>query len=203
MIIGLTGGIASGKSTISLILKELGAYIIDVDEVGRNVVQKGEKAYNEIVQYFGDQIVMANGEINRKILGRIVFSNEEELKMLNSITHPQIIAKVKEIIEQHRSNGNEVIVVDAAILIEMGLNSICDSVWLVTVDKKTQLQRLMERDRFSYDDAQNRINAQFSDDKKSQYSDVIIDNTKSLEELKACLKQLWDNTVKRGEVVDQ
>lgn len=203
MIIGLTGGIASGKSTISLILEELGAYIIDVDEVGRNVVQKGEKAYNEIVQYFGDQIVMANGEINRKILGRIVFSNEEELKMLNSITHPQIIAKVKEIIEQHRSNGNEVIVVDAAILIEMGLNSICDSVWLVTVDKKTQLQRLMERDRFSYDDAQNRINAQFSDDKKSQYSDVIIDNTKSLEELKACLKQLWDNTVKRGEVVDQ
>ena len=203
MIIGLTGGIASGKSTISLILKELGAFIIDVDDVGRNVVQKGEKAYNEIVQYFGDQILMNSGEINRKALGRIVFSDEEELKMLNSITHPQIIAKVKEIIEQHRSNENEVIVVDAAILIEMGLNSICDSVWLVTVDKKTQLQRLMERDRFSYDDAQNRINAQFSDDKKSQYSDVIIDNTKSLEELKACLKQLWDNTVKRGEVIDQ
>ena len=202
MIIGLTGGIASGKSTISLILKELGAYIIDVDEVGRNVVQKGEKAYNEIVQYFGGQILMANGEINRKALGRIVFSDEEKLKMLNSMTHPQIIAKVKEIIEQNKSNGSEVIVVDAAILIEMGLNSVCDSVWLVTVDKKTQLQRLVERDRFSYNEAQNRINAQFSDEKKSQHSDVIIDNTKSLEELKEYIKQLWDNTIQRGEVVD-
>lgn len=206
MIVGLTGGIASGKSTVSSILKDLGAYIIDVDEVGRNVVQKGEKAYNEIVQYFGDQILMSSGEINRKALGHIVFSHSEKLKKLNSITHPQIIAKVKETIVQKRSEGREIIVVDAAILIEMGLNSLCDSVWLVSVDKATQLKRLMERDRLSIADAQNRINAQFSDEEKSRYSDVIIDNTKSLEVLKQEIKELWNNTiskVKRGETVEQ
>ncbi|WP_408614651.1 dephospho-CoA kinase [Lutispora saccharofermentans] len=206
MIIGLTGGIASGKSTVSSILKQFGAYIIDVDEVGRSVVQKGEKAYNEIVQYFGDEILLPRGEINRKALGHIVFSDGEKLRKLNSITHPHIIAKVKEIIEEFRSDGADVIVIDAAILIEMGLNSLCDSVWLVSVDKQTQLHRLIERDRFSYEDAKNRINAQFSDEKKAEHSDVIIYNTKGLEELKEEIKQLWNtalSTVKRGETVDQ
>lgn len=206
MIVGLTGGIASGKSTVSSILKDLGAYIIDVDEVGRNVVQKGEKAYNEIVQYFGDKILMANGEINRKALGHIVFSDSEKLKKLNSITHPKIIDKVKETIDQKRSEGREVIVVDAAILIEMGLNLLCDSVWLVSVDKDIRLQRLMDRDRLSENDALNRIKAQFSDEEKSRYSDVIIDNAKGLEVLKQEIMELWNNTirmVKRGEAVEQ
>lgn len=195
MVIGLTGGIASGKSTVSSLLKELGAYIIDVDEVGRNVVEKGEKAYNEIVDYFGKEILLPDGEINRKALGRIVFSDSSKLNKLNSITHPHIIDRVKEIISMCKAKGIEIIVVDAAILIEMGLYSMCDTIWLVSVDKDTQLHRLMERDRYSYEEANNRIMAQLSDEKKSRYADLIIDNNGSLDELKEEVKSQWNRIV--------
>lgn len=204
MVIGLTGGIASGKSTVSSLLKGLGAYIIDVDEVGRDVVEIGEKAYNEIVDYFGNEILLPDGEINRKALGHIVFSDKNKLNKLNSITHPHIIDRVKEVIAECKSKGIKVIVVDAAILIEMGLHTLCDIVWLVRVDRNTQLHRLMERDNYSYEEASNRIKAQFSDEKKSQFADVIIDNTGSLEELEAEVKRQWSIIIsecQRGEIV--
>lgn len=202
MVIGLTGGIASGKSTISSMLKELGASIVDADLIARSVVQKGEKAYNEIVQYFGEKILMPNGEINRKKLGHIVFSDHAKLEKLSSITHPQIINKIKEKVEEYRSEGAKVIVIDAAILIESGLNSYCDSIWLVSVDKEIQLSRLMERDKFAYIDALNRINAQYSIEEKVQFADVIIDNSKPIEEVKKKIKELWNIIIQRGEAVE-
>ena len=202
MVIGLTGGIASGKSTISSMLKELGASIVDADLIARSVVQKGEKAYNEIVQYFGEKILMPNGEINRKKLGHIVFSDHAKLEKLSSITHPQIINKIKEKVEEYRSEGAKVIVIDAAILIESGLNSYCDSIWLVSVDKEIQLSRLMERDKFAYIDALNRINAQYSIEEKVQFADVIIDNSKPIEEVKKKIKELWNIIIQRGESVE-
>jgi len=205
MVIGLTGGIASGKSTVSSLLKGLGAYIIDVDEVGRGVVEKGEKAYNEIVDYFGEEILLPDGEINRKALGHIVFSDSNKLKKLNSITHPHIIDRVKEIIRRCKAEGIEIVVVDAAILIEMGLHTVCDTIWLVSVDREIQLQRLMERDKYSYEEANNRIMAQLSDEKKSQYADVIIVNNGNLDELTEEVKKQWNKIatdIKRGEIVD-
>lgn len=202
MVIGLTGGIASGKSTISSILKELGAYIVDADIIARSVVQKGEKAYNEIVQHFGRKILMANGEINRKKLGHIVFSDSEKLKLLNQITHPEIIGRIKDKVEEYKDIGAKVIVIDAAILIEVGLEWYCDSIWLVSVDKETQIRRLMERDKFAYSDALNRINSQYTNERKSQFADVIIDNNKPIEEVKKKVKELWNIIIQRGEAVE-
>ena len=202
MVIGLTGGIASGKSTISSILKELGAYIVDADIIARSVVQKDEKAYNEIVQNFGKEILMSNGEINRKKLGHMVFSDSEKLELLNHITHPEIIKRVKKKVEEYKHIGAKVIVIDAAILIEVGLDSYCDSIWLVTVDLETQIRRLMERDKCAYMDALNRINSQYTNEKKSQFADVIIDNNKPIKEVETKVKELWNIIIQRGEAVE-
>ncbi len=199
MVIGITGGIASGKSTISLLLKKLGASIIDVDLIGREVVQKGEKAYNEIVKYFGEDILLLNGEINRKKLGDMVFSDKEKLHVLNGITHPEIIRRVVDKIKELKENGAHVIVIDAAILFEMGLDKYCDSIWLIHIDKETQLNRLMERDRFVYLDAMNRIKSQYENEDKFGLADVIINNNKPLEVIEKEIKELWNNTIRGKE----
>ena len=199
MVIGLTGGIASGKSTVSAKLKELGAAIIDADILARGVVSKGEIAYNRIVQCFGENILLPSGEINRKRLGSIVFSNKEKLALLNSITHPEIINRVKDTIKELKAKGTKVIVVDAAILIEMGLHKYVDSVWLVVVDRETQVKRLIERDKFDYRDAENRINSQFTNEVRKKYADVIIDNNKPIEEVGKKIEELWNNIISGGE----
>lgn len=194
-VIGLTGGIASGKSTVSSIIRELGADIIDVDIIARNVVRKGEIAYNKIVQSFGEDILLPSGEINRKKLGSIVFADKGKLDLLNSITHPEIARTIKEQLDGLRQKGIGTAVVDAAILIEMGLQGLVDSVWLVIVNRETQIKRLIERDKFAYADAINRINAQFTNEEKSKYADVIIDNNKSLEEVRSTVTELWNKFV--------
>jgi len=199
MVIGLTGGIASGKSTVSAKLKELGAAIIDVDILARGVVSKGEIAYNRIVQCFGENILLPSGEINRKRLGSVVFSDKEKLALLNSITHPEIISRVKAEIQELKVAGNKVIVVDAAILIEMGLHKYVDSVWVVIVEKETQIKRLIERDKFDYKDSENRIKSQFTNEVRKKYADVIIDNNKPIEEVGKKLEDLWNNIISRGE----
>jgi dephospho-CoA kinase len=199
MVIGLTGGIASGKSTVSAKLKELGAAIIDVDILARGVVSKGEIAYNRIVQCFGENILLPSGEINRKRLGGIVFSNKEKLALLNSITHPEIIDRVKEEIQKRKAEGIKVIVVDAAILIEMGLHKYVDSVWVVIVDRDTQIKRLIERDKFDYKDSENRIDSQFTNEVRKKYADVIIDNNKPIDEVGKKLEELWNNIISGGE----
>lgn len=199
MIIGLTGGIASGKSTVSAKLKELGAAIVDVDVLARGVVSKGEIAYNRIVQSFGEDILLPSGEINRKKLGGIVFADKEKLKLLNNITHPEIIDRVKKKTEELKSSGEKVIVVDAAILIEMGLYKYVDSVWLVIVNRETQIKRLIERDRFDYKDAMNRIGSQFTNEERIKYADVIIDNNRPIEEVGRKIEKLWNNIIFGGE----
>ncbi|MFZ5352983.1 MAG: dephospho-CoA kinase [Bacillota bacterium] len=197
-VIGLTGGIASGKSTVSSMLKKFGAIIIDVDEIARKVVSKGEIAYNKIIESYGREILLSNGEINRKKLGSIVFSDKGKLELLNKITHPEIIESVKKEIELLRDQGCKVAVVDAAILIEMGLNKYVDYVWLVVVDKETQIQRLIERDRLTSLEALNRINSQFTNQQRMDYADVIIDNNKPIEEVEDIVTNLWNN-ISRGD----
>ena len=193
MVIGLTGGIASGKSTVSAKLKELGAAVIDADLLARDVVRKGEIAYNKIVQCFGADILLPGGDIDRKKLGDIVFSDKEKLELLNSITHPEIINRMKERIQELKAEGAKVIVVDAAILIEMGLHKYVDSVWVLSVDRETQLKRLVERDKYDYREAENRINSQFTNEVRKKYADVVIDNSKPIEEVEKRLEELWNN----------
>lgn len=199
MVIGLTGGIACGKSTVSAKLKELGAAVIDADLLARDVVRKGEIAYNKIVHCFGEDILLPRGEIDRKKLGSIVFSDKEKLELLNSITHPEIISRLKEKIRELKSEGVKVIVVDAAILIEVGLHKYVDSVWVVTVDRETQVKRLINRDKFDYREAENRINSQFTNEVREKYADVIIDNSKPIEEVGKKLEELWNNIISGGE----
>lgn len=199
IVIGLTGGIASGKSTISNMLRELGAAVIDVDIVGRDVVSQGGNAYNRIIESFGSDILMSNGEINRKKLGNIVFSDEEKLKLLNEITHPAIIENVNNIIEGYKKQHKRAVVIDAAILIEMGLNKYVDCVWLVSVDRETQLKRVMERDKFSSTDAWNRINAQMSNEDRLKYADAVIDTTQSVDIVSSRVKELW-YSLQSGEI---
>ena len=193
MVIGLTGGIASGKSTVSAKLKELGAAVIDADLLARDVVRKGEIAYNKIVQCFGEDILLPGGDIDRKKLGNIVFSDKEKLALLNSITHPEIINRMKERIQELKAERAKVIVVNAAILIEMGLHKYVDSVWVLSVDRETQLKRLVERDKFNYREAENRINSQFTNEVRKKYADVVIDNSKPIEEVEKRLEELWNN----------
>lgn len=204
MIIGLTGGIASGKSTVSSILQTLGANIIDADLVARDIVKRGEKAYNEIVQHFGKEILLENGEINRKKLGSIVFSDKEELKILESITHQEIFMRIEEEIGYLKSNNVKVIIIDAAILIESSLYTICDTIWLVVVDNKVQIDRLMKRDNLTYDEALNRIRSQYTNEEKEVFADIIIDNDKSMNELKKEIELLWGRLAyQRGEIVEK
>ncbi|MDI3478237.1 MAG: dephospho-CoA kinase [Thermoanaerobacterium sp.] len=191
-VIGLTGGIASGKSTVSSILRSLGAFIIDADVVSREIMIKGTKTYNILVNEFGKEILRKDGEIDRKKLGNLVFADKQKLNRLNEITHPEIIRRIKEIIEEERKNGKEkAIVLDAALLIEMRLFNMVDEVWLVVVDKKTQIRRLMKRDNLNYNDALNRIKSQMSIEDKMKYADFIINNCKDFNAIKKQVELLW------------
>ncbi|MGB9678730.1 MAG: dephospho-CoA kinase [Thermoanaerobacteraceae bacterium] len=191
-VIGLTGGIGSGKSTVSKILKRLGAVIIDADIVSREIMSKGNVAYNMIVKYFNEDILLADGEINRKKLGNLVFADKESLKKLNDITHPEIIKKIKEKIKEERLKSHQkAIILDAALLIEMEMHKLVDEVWLVVVDSKTQIKRVMERDKITYEDAVNRIKSQMPLEDKMKYADFIINNCKDFKAIEKQVNLFW------------
>ena len=195
MLIGLTGGIASGKSLVAGELKRLGAHLIDADEIAREVVKTGLPAYNEIVKEFGEKILNPDKTINRKELGRIVFSNPELRKRLEQITHPRIRKKIEaEISAIKAKNPKAVIVVDAALLIEGGLYKKMDKVIVVYADEKTQIKRLTERDGLAIEDAKNRISAQMPLKEKKKYADFVIENVegKSREEVKEEVKKIFE-----------
>ena len=196
-VVGLTGGIGSGKSTVSGILAKLGAKIIDADLVSREIMEKGKEAYNEIVDCFGKEILDKEGNIDRKKLGSIVFSDKEKLKRLNEITHPKIIDKIKKMIEEEKDK-NKVIVIDAALLIETGLYKLVDEVWLVVVDIDTQIKRVMERDGFSCEEALKRIKSQMPLEEKIKYADFIINNSKDLRKTEEQVRLLWQRFDRRS-----
>lgn len=190
MIIGLTGGIASGKSTVSNYLAELGAIIIDADKIAHEIMEKGKTAYWQVIEAFGREILAENGEIDRSRLGKIVFNNLEKKKILEEITHPQVIREMREKIEEYRAE-NKVIVLDVPLLFEAGLDSMVDEIWVVYVDRGTQLQRLMARDGLSYEEANKRIQAQMSLEKKRDLADFVINNKGNIEDLKRQVLLKW------------
>ena len=194
MLIGLTGGIASGKSLVAEELKRLGAYLIDADEIAREVVKTGLPTYNEIVKEFGEKILNPDKTINRKELGRIVFSNTELRKRLERITHPRIQEKIDKYIKEIKGrNPDAIIVVDAALLIEAGLYKKMEKVIVVYADEKTQIERLMERDGFTMDAAKNRLSAQMPLTEKRRYADFVIENVegKNKEKIKDEVKAIF------------
>jgi dephospho-CoA kinase len=191
-IVGLTGGIASGKSTVSLILSRLGAIIIDADKISRAIVSKGSPALDEIKSIFGDEMLLENGELNRRKLAELVFNDEAALKRLNQITHPRIISEIeKEIYLNSLNFPDSVIIIDAALLIEMNMIQLVDEVWLVSVPLELQKHRLKRRDNLSSAEVERRIAAQMSREDKLRYADYVIDNTGKLEDLEEQVKLLW------------
>lgn len=196
LVIGLTGGIASGKSTVSGILREWGVKIIDADMVAREIVEPGTNTYKELVENFGREILYPDGTVNRKKLGQIVFNDFQKLNVLNKITHPPLLKEIKNRIEKIRESGTDaVLVLDAALLIEMEMTSWVDQVWLVVVDTETQIARVMERDKLTRDEALRRINAQMPLEQKLPYAHVIINNTRTTEEMRAQLQRIWQEKV--------
>ncbi len=189
MIIGLTGGIASGKSTVSSYLTELRAAVIDSDMIAHDVL-KDPFAYNRIIKKFGRGILDDDAEIDRSYLGGIVFNNTDKRKELEKITHPLIISKIHKEIEGYLKK-NRIIILDAPLLFEANLDKIVDQTWVVYVDKKTQIQRLMARNKLSLAEAESRIELQLSLEKKRSKADIVIDNMGSIEALKADVLKLW------------
>jgi dephospho-CoA kinase len=195
VIIGLTGGIASGKSTVANMLKVLGIPVIDADEEARLAVEKGEEAYEKIVSFFGKDILLPDGSIDRKKLGNIIFPDAEKRKVLNSIVHPAVRKKMLQKKEQYIFSGHKWIVMDIPLLFESNLTHMVDRTIVVYVDQETQLKRLMSRNGFSEEEARARISSQLPLDEKIKWADAVIDNNGSITETKA---QLIDILTKWG-----
>lgn len=194
MIIGLTGGIATGKSTVSNILHEAGYCIIDADKIAKEVVKKGQEAYYEIVEFFGKNILLENGEIDRKALGNIIFNDKDLRNTLNNISHPYIFKEMKNQIEI-LSRTNTTIFIDVPLLFEQynlwdEYSIEFNQIWLVYCDRDTQIKRLMKRDNISKEEAVKKISSQMPLEKKKKMSSKTIDNSKDMGHLKKQVKEL-------------
>jgi len=185
LIVGLTGGIASGKSTIAKALaEEPGVAVEDADRVAWATYQPGTDVHQQLVEHFGERILNADQTINRRALGRIVFNDPEEREYLNSVVHPAVRERLIEISREHEANGIEVFIVQAALILESEPvdRSFYDVYVMVRVDPEEQLRRLMERDGLDRDTALRKIHSQTSQDVKAERADYVIDSTRGLEE---------------------
>ncbi len=181
-IIGMTGGIASGKSTVSRTLADLGAVIIDGDKTAHSLMEPDQPTWGDIVENFGQDILNPDRTIDRAKLGAIVFDDPLQMSLLNRITRPRIMARLNEILQQLRIAQPDVVVMDIPLLFEGKLDKLCDQVWVVWVDRETQIKRLMERNGFTREEALKRINSQMSLDEKARLADLVIDNRGDVEE---------------------
>ena len=189
--IGLTGGIASGKSTVSDILRAKGAWIIDADKLARQVVEPGQPALKEITVVFGEGVLLPNGQLNRKLLGEIVFADDVKRRLLEDITHPAISRAVDEEINRAEQAGVAVVVLDVPLLIETGWTTMVDELWVVYVSPETQIERLIKRDGLDRKQALGRIASQMRLQDKLQYANVIIDNNQGLDETTQQVLTAW------------
>jgi len=196
-VIGLTGGIGSGKSVVSQFLAELGAVIIDADKVGHEAFKPDTEVWREVVAAFGKRIVTANGTINREKLGTIVFGNSEALARLNQIMHPRMYDIVKAQLEEYRRQGVGVVVLEAPLLLEAGWTSLVDEVWVTVASETTVLKRLRERTGLSEPKSLARLRSQLPTEKRLRHADVVIDTDCDLAELKAKVKELWQGLQSR------
>jgi dephospho-CoA kinase len=191
IVIGLTGGILTGKSTVSKMLAEKGTVIFDADKIGHKAYQPQTRAWREVVNAFGNAILGESGEIDRKRLAEIVFNDREALARLNSIMHPQIQSMVMEEIERLRREGVDLVVLEAALLIETNWTSMVDEVWVTVAPEETAIERLQNRGGLTEEQARARIRSQLTSEERAKHADVIIDTNCDLAEVRAKVEELW------------
>ncbi len=193
-IIGLTGGIASGKTTVANILKKKGAAVLDADKVSKELVKKGEPAFKDIIKVFGNQVVDKEGNLKRNELSKIVFYDDTMRLKLEKIIHPRVIENFKQKIEEIKKNSpNKIIVMDVPLLIESNMNKMTDEVWVVAVSKEIQLQRIIDRDKISYKDALRKIESQMPLEEKLKYADRVINTDKTLKDTEKKVISFWND----------
>ena len=190
-VIGLTGGIGSGKSTVAGFLAELGAVVIDADKTGHEVLETDSSARQQIMAAFGQQVFAPEDRIDRKKLGDIVFKNRDARSRLNRIMHPRIYRMVKARLEQYREQGVDVVVIEAPLLLEAGWATLVDNVWVTTAAEATILKRLEQYISLSRDDVMARIRSQLPGKERVKLANVVINTDCSLDELKVKVGTLW------------
>ncbi|MEK4336098.1 MULTISPECIES: dephospho-CoA kinase [Bacillus] len=199
LVIGLTGGIASGKSTVSQMIKEKGIRVVDADIIAKEAVSKGSATLHQIVQTFGEEVLLPNGELNRQQLGAIIFSDEEKRKKLNAIVHPEVRKEMLEQRDEGVSNNETFVVLDIPLLFESKLEGLVDRIIVVYTTPELQLSRLMNRNDLSEEEALNRIHSQQPLEEKCQKADRVIENTKDLAFIRKQLENIlneWEHTDK-------
>jgi dephospho-CoA kinase len=196
-VIGLTGGIGSGKSTVSDMLRAKGAAVVYADLVGHEVYRPGTAVWDEVVAAFGRDVLAADQEIDRRKLGSIVFADPEARRRLNAITHPPMRRLMAERLDDLRRQGVRVAVLEAALLIEAGWVDLADEVWLTLVGPAEAAQRLMARSGLSREEAEARIASQLSNQERLEHADVVIDTDCSLAEVARRVDELWEGLMAR------
>ena len=197
LVIGLTGGIGTGKSEVSRILRECGAAIIDADLVGHEAYRRPHSpVWREIVAVFGGSVLEPSGEIDRKRLGGVIFNDPEARAKLNSIMHPRMAEMVKEKIDLLRQQGEEVVVLEAAVLVEAGWDSLVDEIWVAYSPETEVVERLHRRNNLSEEEARSRIRSQLPHEERAKHAHVMVRNFGSMDELLEEVKSLWAGRVK-------
>ncbi len=191
-VIGLTGGIGSGKSTVARLLGELGAEVVDADRVGHDVYEPGTEGFRRVVDCFGEEVVGTDGRIDRGRLGQIVFADPNRLRELNAIVHPLIAAEIGRRIAAHRAGPAAApLVIEAALLVEAGWYQVVDETWLVVAAPEVVTHRLATDRNLDAAAIERRRRAQLSDAERTRHANVLIDNSGSREELAARVRTLW------------
>ena len=189
-VIGLTGGIGSGKSTVAAMLAELGAQVIDADRIGHEVYRPGSDGFARVVEAFGPGVVAAEGTIDRKALGAVVFADPDARARLNAIVHPLIAAEIAARVAQAGPSAAP-LVIEAAIMLEAGWRHLVERVWVVSVDRETAIARTMAARGLSRAEVERRLGAQMPDAERRRLADVVIENDGTLAELRAQVEAAW------------
>jgi dephospho-CoA kinase len=188
LVIGLTGGIGSGKSTVARILKENGANLILADDIAKEIMQPHMPAYKKIIEHFGTNIMAEDEQIDRKKLAKIVFSDNEQLLYLNKVTHGAVADRISELISEFRKSQQNLVAVEAIVPIKHGFLDLVDTVWVVIASEKTRINRIMKRSGLTYEEAKKRIESQMSDDEYKSIADLVVYNDGTLKELE---EKVW------------
>ena len=195
LVIGLTGGIGTGKSEVARLLQSLGAAVISADEAGHEAYAPNSESWREVVDTFGKEILQPSGEIDRQKLGAIVFSDPQQLEKLNAIMHPRMARMVADRIQVLRDQGASTVVVEAALLFEAGWDSLVDEVWTTDSSVESVVERLQARNGMDEKEARRRIDSQMDPAERIERSDLVVDNSSDVSALEQTVMALWENRV--------